>query len=257
MTEQHFPDEQMGDAVSNVLRAAAQPATAEELQGMAAFVQMFTAEVANTTTPTPIRSTMRATRITRRATAMVAITLLAAGTAAAAAGGALDSLPGPFHKDSAEVKPETTEDSVDDTDATDDTTDGITLDSPTFAPELHGLCEAWTNGATKDATDPAFTTLADAAAAAGQTIDEFCVVVQAAHESESEDEDESVEDEDESAETESAENESEGTESESESESANNEGENQHETTESEGGKGSQDSVTTVKSHGGESSGKP
>ena len=195
---------------------------------------------------------MRATRITRRATAMVAITLLAAGTAAAAAGGALDSLPGPFHKDSAEVKPETTEDSVDDTDATDDTTDGITLDSPTFAPELHGLCEAWTNGATKDATDPAFTTLADAAAVAGQTIDEFCVVVQAAHESESESE---SEDEDESVEDESAENEDEGTES--ESESANNEGENQHETTESEGGKGSQDSVTTVKSHGGESSGKP
>ena len=92
MTEQQHPD-----AAAALLRAAGRPAEGDELVGMAALVQQFSAQVtadiaAEATAPaalTPRSHSMLATRLTRRATAMVAITLLAAGTAAAAAGGVL------------------------------------------------------------------------------------------------------------------------------------------------------------------------
>ena len=102
-------------AAVNVLSAAGRPGSDAELASMAARVRQLSAEInaaakppARATTPTPAAfgdtrrasdtsvsadtqgdNPMFATRITRKALTIVAITLLAAGTAAAAAGGAL------------------------------------------------------------------------------------------------------------------------------------------------------------------------
>ena len=158
-----------------LLSAAAQPGTEEELAGMSAFVQVFTAEVTASTLTFRSHS-MFAGRITRRATAMIAITLLAAGGAAAAAAGV--DLPNPFSSDStAEVRPnsDTTDDNsiVDTTDV--DSSDLISLDS--VSPELHDLCEAWAKDANQDASDPAFADLAAAAEQDGLSIDDYCAAV--------------------------------------------------------------------------------
>ena len=93
MTEQLFPDDVANGlvdgtlpideipadvrATADVLRAAHQAATSEELSGMAATVQRFTAAVTAPAT-THRSSPMFATRLTRRAATMVAVTLLAA-----------------------------------------------------------------------------------------------------------------------------------------------------------------------------------
>ena len=160
-----------------LLSAAAQPGTEEELAGMSAFVQVFTAEVTASTLTFRSHS-MLAGRITRRATAMIAITLLAAGGAAAAAAGV--DLPSPFSSAvTAEVlsNSDTTDDNsiVDTTDV--DSSNLISLDGDSDSPELHDLCEAWAKDANQDANAPAFADLAAAAEQATQSIDDFCAAV--------------------------------------------------------------------------------
>ena len=229
MTEQLFPDDMANglvdgttpaeavpadlQATAALLRAAHQPASSEELSGMAAMVQAFTAEVAVAHPSTISRShPMFATRITRRAATMVAVTLLAAGTAAAAAGGVLPTpFSGTSHTETigtvlgsdTSLTGDTTDTGVDstgvdgtETDGTEtdgtgvDTTgvDSTSVDSTVTdgtevsdgrgnGHEFKGLCTAWTNGAAKSADNPSFSRLKTAADAAGQTIDEFCVTV--------------------------------------------------------------------------------
>ena len=226
MTEQLFPDDMANglvdgttpaeavpadlQATAALLRAAHQPASSDELSGMAAMVQAFTAEVAAASPTTTSRSTpMFATRITRRAATMVAVTLLAAGTAAAAAGGVLPTpFSGPAHTETVDTI-QTVPGS--DTVVTGDTTLGTAVDSTDTAGsevegtevegtevegtevestevgddhgaghELKGLCTAWTNGTDKNPENPSFARLKSAADAAGQSIDDFCVAVLAA-----------------------------------------------------------------------------
>ncbi len=234
MTEQLFPDDMANGlvdgtlpiddvpaearALADVLRAAHQPAMSEELSGMAAMVQQFTAEV---TVPATTRrsSSMFATRLTRRAATMVAITLLAAGTAAASAGGAL---PSPFSAGESSFgapRPEdedttTTEAGGDTTtteaggeatttteggDATSTTETSMPEPSTTLDPEaplvpsdvldemqaanpsLFGKCTAWTNGAPKNPEVPGFVELQVAADEVGISIDDFCDELLGAH----------------------------------------------------------------------------
>ncbi len=127
MTERNSPEQPTGNSLSELLRAAAQPGSPEELQGMAAFVQQFTAEVASTTV-TSRSTSMFASRITRRATAIVAVTLLAAGTAAAAAGGTDLN---PFHTVELETELETddADGSLDDPTTTSDDESDVDDDS--------------------------------------------------------------------------------------------------------------------------------
>ena len=125
---------------------------------------------------------MTSTRITRRALSIVAITLLAAGTAAAAAGGALPM----FEGASDEVVVDSTEGTVvEDGSGTTEGDDGVT--DSTVDPENHngsvdhfGKCMAWTHGSAKDATNPSRVELQVAADAAGLSIDDYCATVLAA-----------------------------------------------------------------------------
>ena len=170
-----------------LLNAAAQPGTEEELAGMSAFVQAFTAEVTAPTLTSRSHS-MFAGRITRRATAMVAITLLAAGTAAAAAGGALTHIPSPFsgsHHAAEVLGIDTTTSDVSTSIDPSTTTDGTdhSAEGPDAADEAaFGLCQAWTNGGDKKADNPAFSALDDAATANTESVDEYCADVHTAHE---------------------------------------------------------------------------
>lgn len=210
-------------AAVNVLSAAGRPGSEAELATMAARVRQFSAEI-NAAAKAPhqaaisqvhypttafvdarrpydmhmsddtIRSNpMFATRITRKAMTIVAITLLAAGTAAAAAGGALPM----FEKDDTNVVVhEPVEAQViddfshqsDNQQSSDDSkpvTQAATViavlnadEASSNTADFFGKCTAWGNGAAKDATNPAFADLQAAADASTLTIDEFCATVE-------------------------------------------------------------------------------
>ena len=153
---------------------------------------------------------MIATRITRRAATIVAVTLLAAGTAAAAALPAISDADAPtdvaFVPTSTIVESTPTEasevvvtatataDVVTDGDATGDVAalpvaePGATVHDPKTANHF-GKCTAWTHGAEKKLTNPAFAKLQTAADADGTvSVDEYCAATIAAHEAEHGDE---------------------------------------------------------------------
>jgi hypothetical protein len=192
-------------AAVNLVRAASQPASAEELATMATRVQQFTAEVnaaATANTPafidSPRRNFMTSTRMTRRALSIVAITLLAAGTAAAAAGGALPM----FEDDSNELVLEGGDTSVLDEGSDTTVADDESSDSSVPERENHngsvdhfGKCTAWTHGSAKDATNPSRVELQVAADAAGLSIDDYCATVLAAKGAEDESDDDEADDE--------------------------------------------------------------
>ena len=224
-------------AAVDVLRIAQQAGSVTELAQMADKVQMFSAEVTAGAPAVSIRSTaqtatttflthdttrstpMFATRITRKAFTIVAITLLAAGTAAAAAGGALpmfvDEEPAVIVDNGGSGKLDAAED-VNDPTESEDSTDVETTMPPTSdavvennigGVDVHGKCTAWTSGATKDATNPSFAELQVAADAAGVTIDEYCATFVATaddSDDESDDTEESADDAKQSDDDESA-----------------------------------------------------
>jgi hypothetical protein len=207
---------------SELLAAAHQPATVEELSAMSAVVAQFSAAVVApvvTDSPEPLRSrsTMFSTRIPKRAALMATVGILAVGTAAAAAGGALPHMPSPFSAPRAELVEPNDEGGTTTTAATTTaTTDGSTTTVTVKTTEVegselegtevegtevhgtgpegtevhgtdpessevrndegrhHGLCEAWTHGAAKKTSNPAFGSLNDDAVKAGKTIDQFC-----------------------------------------------------------------------------------
>lgn len=201
------------DGLDALLGAARQGATPDELRHMDAVLDQFTAVVvggvraADVDTPDPVPSprssrTVFNTRIPRRAAAIVVATFFVAGTAAAAAGGVL---PTPFSAADDPVLVDAT--GVDDTSVTDSSLDGVTDDTGVdgtdgvdddgidetdgSTPEDHsqsgrdfGNCQAWLNGADKDPANPAFSHLADEAAEAGVTIDEYCATLVDDHDAE-------------------------------------------------------------------------
>jgi hypothetical protein len=148
---------------------------------------------------------MFGTRITKRAAVIVGATVLFAGTAAAAAGGVL---PTPFSSSARDFTPPALASAAASTDAPEssETTLGATqaiaagaeaiqdkaaeteteteteaLDDTTstlYSGRDFGLCTAWTNGATKNTSAPAFASLVDEAAAAGMAdVDTYCAAV--------------------------------------------------------------------------------
>ena len=134
---------------------------------------------------------MFATRISRKALSIVAITLLATGTAVAAAGGALpmfvddgtEEVVDNGDADAAVVEdvgaePESAEDGASVTPRVVDVVENNNGDI-----DHHGKCTAWTNGAAKDAANPSFAELQVAADAAGLTVDEYCAAFLANDES--------------------------------------------------------------------------
>lgn len=180
------------------LTAAARQAPSEgELTGMSAAVAAFqgvvTPPVSAAGTSTRSVSYMFNTRIPKRAAIITAISVLAVGTAAAAAAGAVPSF-GAFTEDVTVTTvttvdgtgPTTTTDgatTTTTTDGTTTTTDGSTTTTSeavttttgatdnTVAGESlypgrdYGLCTAWTHGAPKKITNPAFSYLVDQAMA--------------------------------------------------------------------------------------------
>jgi hypothetical protein len=178
------------------LTAAARQAPSEgELAGMSAAVAAFqgvvTPPVSAPGTSTRSVSYMFNTRIPKRAAIITAISVLAVGTAAAAAAGAVPSF-GSFAEDvtvttvtivadtSTTLADSGTTTTVDGTTTTTEgsttsTTDGATTTTgatdTTVAGEFlypgrdYGLCTAWTHGAPKRITNPAFSYLVDEAMA--------------------------------------------------------------------------------------------
>lgn len=174
------------------LTAAARQAPSEgELAGMSAAVAAFqgvvTPPVSAPGTSTRSVSYMFNTRIPKRAAVITAITVLAAGTAAAAAAGAVPSFGSSAHPEDVSVttvegETSTTADpgtttttdgsTTTTTDGSTTTTDGattttdVTDDSVLLYPGRDfGLCTAWTHGAPKKVTNPAFSYLVDQAMA--------------------------------------------------------------------------------------------
>ena len=141
---------------------------------------------------------MIASRVSRRAAAIVSVSLVAAGTAAAAAGGVL---PNPLSSDPAPVVVETTEptESTETTISTDSTLPEI-VEVPGLADEvaveaMHDLCETWFEGDVLEIP----TEVQAAADEQAMTVDDYCALVHDAHESyEDESDDDSDESEDES-----------------------------------------------------------
>jgi hypothetical protein len=224
VTENIIPDDQANGVVdgtlsasevpaslrgaAEVLAAAHQPATSEELAGMMAMVSGFTAAVVVPAqdSPEPVRSTSRmlTSRITTRAAVMASVGLLVAGTAAAAAGGAI---PSPFHAARAHIAiaadvsttaagdttttaaggPTTTE-AGEPTSAEAGETNTTEAGEPTTVAgeptttvagavpgdgRHHGLCEAWSHDNHKQ-PNPALSSLDSDAKATGKTVGRFC-----------------------------------------------------------------------------------
>jgi len=219
VTEQLFPDDMANglvdgtlpvadvpaslQGVADVLRAANQAITEDELKGMAALMQRFTAEVAIESAPATIHgsSPMFSARTPRRVAAIVAVTLLAAGTAAAS-GGAFSSsgssrirtedvvvLDGSTTTDAPAVDTTTTttttatEASAEDTTTTATATAAATKTGGGEREDSHlyGKCTAFTHGSAKNLENPAFSELQDEADAAGISVDEYCAMTIAAH----------------------------------------------------------------------------
>jgi hypothetical protein len=190
--------------VGELFAVAHQPATGAELAGMAMAAEQFSAVVSGTTSVAAAATTsgvvsMFGTRITKRAAVIVGATLLFAGTAAAAAGGVL---PTPFSSSARDDTPaaltrlastssdapESSESSIDQessgSNSSEVANEPAAMDDSTstsFPGRDFGHCTAWNNGATKNTGNPAFGDLADEAAKAGKSIDDFCVEVMAAH----------------------------------------------------------------------------
>lgn len=190
--------------VAEVLAATQQPATAAELTGMDAAVValqgIVTSPVSAPGATNPSRSVIRmiSSRVPKRAAIVAGATLLFAGTAAAAAGG---HMPSPWASPRvAQTKPfATTTTSTTMATTTTSTTSTTVLEEPTTVPSVteapttvagdvtdttlypgrdYGLCTAWTNGAPKKADNPAFSYLADEAAANGAAdVDGYCELV--------------------------------------------------------------------------------
>ena len=194
---------------SAVLRAAHQPATEDELLGIAALVQRFTAQVVECSAATTHRSLpMFNARIPRRVAAIVAVTLLAAGTAAASAGGAFSSSSAPEIQTAALLDGSTTTEApttstteAATTSTTEEPTTTEAADGPTTAAavqdpttiaadsgpgthedsHLYGKCTAFTHGNAKDLTNPSFSELQTNATAANMSVADYCAGVIAAH----------------------------------------------------------------------------
>jgi hypothetical protein len=184
------------DGAAALLDAMRAPATPDELEGMAAFVQQFSASVTTShAAPSAAHRTgvvhMLTTRITKRAAAVVAVTLLTAGTAAAAAGGVI---PTPFvasTDDSAATSislpissadDSATSSSIDDS-ATSSSVDGSVTsssvdDSGAFPHDAHDQCEAVQKGIATEADTAA---LSAQAASMGVSVADYCVLADAAH----------------------------------------------------------------------------
>ncbi len=174
--------------VAGLTAAAHQAPTEGELAGMSAAVAAFQGVVASPDSAagptTRSVSHMFSTRIPKRAAIITAVTVLAAGTAAAAAAGAVPSFgngsvaeDGPVTTIEGET---TTADPTTTVDGSTTTTDGstTTTEASTTSTEAttetsvalypgrdFGLCTAWTHGAPKKITNPAFSYLVDQAMA--------------------------------------------------------------------------------------------
>lgn len=217
--------------VAEVVVAARQSPTGDELAGMASAVGAFQAAVTTPVPPVgavPPRSvvTMFSTRIPKRAAVIVAATVLMAGTAAAAAGGVLPppfagTVPGrpafvePLPGDDTSTTETTIESETSTTESGDTTTtesgDTTTTESgdtttteaaateSTYPGRDFGHCTAWGVGATKSTAVPGFRSLGESAEAAGLTVEEYCELVLAAHEGDDDADD--VSDDDESTST--------------------------------------------------------
>lgn len=187
-----------------VLRAARQPGSVAELANRAVYVRQFCVEVAATATASRTQThafsnqcrsddslgsvSMFSTRITRKALSIFAITLLAAGTAAAAAGGALPVFDGVAKEVVVESGDHTDVNVADGPDAADNdqptnedaSPEGIVpavVENQNGVVDHHGKCTAWTNGSAKNASNPSFAELQVAADAVELTIDEYCATV--------------------------------------------------------------------------------
>ena len=181
---------------AELLDAMRAPATPDELVGMAAFVQQFSASVTSSHAAPAAHRTgvvhMLTARITKRAAAMAAVTLLAAGTAAAAAGGVIPtpfvssaddsattisvSVPGSSADDSAtstSVDGAVTSTSVDDS-----ATSSSVADSGLFPHDAHDQCEDVQKGLASAADTAA---LAAQAASMGVSVADYCMLADAAH----------------------------------------------------------------------------
>lgn len=188
-----LPSELRG--VAGLFAAAHQPATDAELSGMAAAMEQFSAAISGTAHPVAAVSTsgvisMFGTRVTKRAAFIVGCTLLVAGTAAAAAGGAVHV---PFFSSSDSAATSTsiavTSSSGADTSAggsstsIDDKGTDSTLDSALVA-EDSALCtavtasSASTSVASSNSVDDK---LSQDATANGKSVDDFCAEVEAQH----------------------------------------------------------------------------
>lgn len=198
------------DVLSNLVRAAQQPATPEEVAAVPSLVDRFTVQATAAPTVAARGRSIDLSRVSRRTVSAVAAALLVAGTAAAAAGTGV--LPGPldFGSDEVTVTEDTTEPTdttTEDTTPTEETTptDDTTVDEsvPTedtvvevlpgveymaMLPEAHGLCTAWNNGGPKK-MNPAFQKLQDAADEAGVSLEEFCTEVELAKDAQGDDDD--------------------------------------------------------------------
>jgi phosphoribosylformylglycinamidine (FGAM) synthase PurS component len=209
MNDNITPNESNQPEVDALLQAAAQPGTPAELANMSAMAQQFAAAVtapAEVAAPVAARGVSRfAGRVTKRAAVMAGVGLFVAGTAAAAAGGVLPkALTAPFHSSpsaasvaGASTIPGTSVPVVGGTTTTlaggttttvtgssvpddADETEGTEVESDEAAEHagrLFGLCQAWTDGVAKDPTLKPFHHLAEAAAAANQTVEQFCADV--------------------------------------------------------------------------------
>jgi phosphoribosylformylglycinamidine (FGAM) synthase PurS component len=210
MNDNITPNESNQPEVDALLQAAAQPGTPAELANMSAMAQQFAAAVtapAEVAAPVAAHGVSRfAGRVTKRAAVMAGVGLLVAGTAAAAAGGVLPkALTAPFHSSpsaasvaGASTVPGTSVPVVGGTTTTvaggttttvtgssvptDDSneTEGTEVESDEateHAGRLFGLCQAWTDGVAKDPTLKPFHHLVEAAAAANQTVEQFCAGV--------------------------------------------------------------------------------
>lgn len=181
---------------AELLEAMRAPATPDELVGMAAFVQQFSASVTSSRTATPAADRtgvvhMLTTRITKRAAAMVAVTLLTAGTAAAAAGGVI---PTPFVASSDDAPTtvvsvstsssddsapsSTTGDPATTSSIDDSATSSSVADSGAMPHDAHDQCEAAQKGLASDADRAA---LAAQAASMGISVADYCMLADAAH----------------------------------------------------------------------------
>lgn len=201
--------------VAGLTAAAHQAPTEGELAGMTSAVAAFQAVVTAPASAAGAATTrsvshMISTRLPKRAAIISAVTVVLAGTAAAAAAGAVPSFGSPSIGEDpvvTTIEGETTSTATTDpnstttdssttsttedpttTEASETTEPGTTGTSVALYPGRdYGLCTAWTHGAPKKITNPAFSYLVDQAvadaaapeapadeAATRAAVDEYC-----------------------------------------------------------------------------------